>query len=134
MSWRVGQRLQPNAHRARRLVRDDAGQIAGIDVLGIGPSRAASQYFSHTLAERAGSRPNNIDSFRFSAPIENEFWNFISKVDYTLTESAITSSSAASACRTTPSTIRRSFPGQDPRRQRLFNNSALRHWLRCGAQ
>lgn len=62
--------------------------IAALDPLRIGPSRAASQYFSQYPApNEPGSRPNNIDSFRFASPIENKFYTFIGRLDYTLTES-----------------------------------------------
>ena len=48
--------------------------IAALDPLHIGPSRAASQYFSkYPSPNEPGQRPNNIDSYRFAAPIENQF-------------------------------------------------------------
>jgi hypothetical protein len=101
-------------------------EIQGIDVLGIGPSRAASQYFSQFPSpNEPGTRPNNIDSFRFSAPIENEFFNLISRVDYTVTESSNHKLFGRFGMQDDTINDPPQFPGQDPRRQRLFKNSGL---------
>ena len=60
------QRLQLVARGPGRLVRSDPSQIAAIDPLGIGPSRAASQYFQAVpVAERDGNRRQEPDGFPF---------------------------------------------------------------------
>jgi Carboxypeptidase regulatory-like domain len=62
--------------------------VAALDPLRIGPSRAASQYFNQYPApNEPGDRPNNIDAFRFASPIENQFYTGIGRVDYSLTDS-----------------------------------------------
>ena len=87
-------------------------EIAGIDVLGIGPSRAASQGLQPVLLTGlAGNSANNIDSFRFAAPIENLFWTFIGRVDYNLSDQATTSCLGVLVNRTTRSTIHHPFRG-----------------------
>ena len=61
-------------------------QIAAIDPLGIGPSRAASQYFKQFPSPNdTGLDGRNLMAFRFAAPIENDFNTLISRVDYRLT-------------------------------------------------
>jgi hypothetical protein len=58
-------------------------EIAAIDPLGIGPSRAAAQYFSqYPGPNEPGLDGRNIMAFRFAAPIENDFKTFISRADY----------------------------------------------------
>jgi hypothetical protein len=97
--------------------------IAALDPLRIGPSRAASQYFNqYPSPNEPGSRPNNIDNYRFAAPIENQFYTFISRVDYTLTEAARHKLFGRFGRQDDTINDPPQFPGQDPRRQRLFNN------------
>jgi hypothetical protein len=58
-------------------------QIATLDPLGIGPSLAASQYFKqYPQANGPGLDGHNIMDFLFSAPIEDKFKTFISRVDF----------------------------------------------------
>jgi hypothetical protein len=58
-------------------------QIATLDPLGIGPSLAASQYFKqYPQPNGPGLDGHNIMDFLFSAPIEDKFKTFISRVDF----------------------------------------------------
>jgi hypothetical protein len=101
-------------------------EISGIDVLGIGPSRAAAQYFSQYPApNEPGDRPNNIDRFRFAAPLENLFWTFISRVDYNISESGNHKVFGRFGNQNDTINDPPQFPGQAARRQRLFNNYGI---------
>ncbi len=58
-------------------------EIATLDPLGIGPSRAASDLFKkYPLPNDPGRDGINYMGYRFSAPIENEFNTFITRLDY----------------------------------------------------
>jgi hypothetical protein len=62
-------------------------EVAAIDPLGIGPSRAASQYFSqYPMPNEPGLDGKNIMDYRFSAPIQNDFNTFVGRVDYRLSD------------------------------------------------
>ncbi|HUE85702.1 MAG TPA: TonB-dependent receptor, partial [Vicinamibacterales bacterium] len=98
-------------------------EIAGLDPLGIGPSRAASQYFAqYPSPNEPGLDGNNIMGYRFAAPIENIFNTFISRVDYKASESG--SHNFFGRFGRQGDTINNApqFPGQESRQQRLFNN------------
>ena len=98
-------------------------EIAGIDPLGIGPSRAASQYFSQYPApNEPGLDGQNLMDYRFAAPIENTFNTFISRVDYKASESGNHNFFGRLGLQDDSINNPPQFPGQDPRRQRLFNN------------
>ena len=100
--------------------------IAAIDPLRIGPSLAASRVFSQYPApNEPGQRPNNIDAFRFAAPIENQFYTFITRVDYNLSESGNQKLFGRFGKQDDTINDPPQFPDQDPRRQRLFNNFGL---------
>ncbi len=64
-------------------------EIAALDPLRIGPSRGGVRSTSGSIPSPndPGRDTNNIDAFRFAAPIENEFYTLISRVDYNLSES-----------------------------------------------
>jgi hypothetical protein len=97
--------------------------IAALDPLRIGPSQAALRYFNQYPApNEPGARPNNIDGFRFASPIENQFYTFISRVDYNVSESG--NHKVFGRFGKQDDTINESsqFEGQDARRSRLFNN------------
>ena len=58
-------------------------EIAAIDPLGIGPSRAALTYFGkYPSPNDPGRDGRNLMDYRFAAPIENDFFNIVSRVDY----------------------------------------------------
>jgi hypothetical protein len=58
-------------------------EIAAIDPLGIGPSQAALQYFRQFPSPNDPGRDNrNLMDYRFAAPIENDFFNLVSRGDY----------------------------------------------------
>jgi hypothetical protein len=100
--------------------------IAALDPLRIGPSRAASQYFAqYPSPNEPGTRPNNIDSFRFAAPIENRFYTFISRADYTMTENGNHKLFGRFGMQDDTINDPPQFPDQGPRRQRLFGNFGL---------
>ncbi len=64
------------------------GEVAAIDPLGIGPSQAASDYFSRfPLPNEPGLDGVNIMDFRFPSPLENNFKNGILRMDARLTNS-----------------------------------------------
>jgi hypothetical protein len=63
-------------------------EIAAIDPLGIGPSRAASEYFGqYPSPNEPGLDGRNIMDFRFAAPIQNDFKTYIGRLDYKMTDS-----------------------------------------------
>jgi len=96
-------------------------EIAGIDPLGIGPSLLAAEYFrQYPSPNEPGLDGRNLQDFRFSAPIENDFLNLISRVDY----KAADNHSFFGRFGKQDDTINTApqFPGLAPLRQRLFNN------------
>ncbi len=96
-------------------------EIAAIDPLGIGPSRAALEYFNRYPAPNDPGRDGrNLMDYRFAAPIENDFLNIVSRVDY----KAADNHSFFARVGKQDDTINNppQFPDLAPRRQRLFNN------------
>jgi hypothetical protein len=58
-------------------------ELRRIDPLGIGPSLTAAQYFKgYPSSNDPGRYPNNIEAYRFSAPVNNTFRTYIAKGDY----------------------------------------------------
>ncbi len=101
-------------------------EIAAIDPLGIGPSLAASQYLKqYPSPNEPGTDGRNLMNFTFSAPIENKFYTYISRFDYKLTESGNHNLFARFGRQDDTIVDPPQFPGQPPRRQRLFNNYGL---------
>jgi hypothetical protein len=98
-------------------------EIAAIDPLGIGPSRAASTYFGqYPSPNEPGLDGQNIMDFRFAAPIENIFNTFISRVDYKASDSGNHNFFGRFGMQDDTINQAPQFPGQDPRLQRLFTN------------
>ncbi len=98
-------------------------EIAAIDPLGIGPSVAASQYFKQFPApNEPGTDGHNLMDFRFSAPIENDFNTFITRIDYKASESGNHNFFGRFGRQDDTINDPPQFPDQDPRRSRLFNN------------
>ena len=96
-------------------------EIAAIDPLGIGPNLAAMEYFrKYPSPNEPGRDGRNIMEYRFAAPIENEFLNLISRVDY----KAADNHSFFGRFGKQDDTINTApqFAGGAPLRQRLFNN------------
>jgi hypothetical protein len=96
-------------------------EIAAIDPLGIGPSQAAMEYFrKYPSPNDPGKDGNNLMSYRFAAPIENDFLNIISRVDF----KAADNHSLFARVGKQDDTINTApqFEGGAPLRQRLFNN------------
>ena len=101
-------------------------EIAAIDPLGIGPSQAALQYFRRYPSPNApGLDGRNIMDYTFSAPIENKFDTFVTRVDYNLTASSNHKLFGRFGKQDDTINDPPQFDGQDPRRQRLFNNYGL---------
>jgi hypothetical protein len=97
--------------------------IAAIDPLGIGPSRAAAQYFSqYPSPNEPGLDGQNLMDYRFAAPIENIFNTFISRVDYKASESGNHNFFGRFGMQDDTINGAPQFEGQDPRSQRLFKN------------
>ena len=130
-------RLRPHARQQRaRLRRDALGPLwlvwhdsrsdRGLDPLHIGPSVAAAGYFSqYPEANDPGRDTNNIAAYRFAAPIENEFYTLLSRVDYNVTASGSHKLFGRFGKQDDTINDPPQFPGQRPRRQRLLNNSGL---------
>src|SRR5688572_25223098 len=96
-------------------------EIAAIDPLGIGPSRAALEYFNKYPAPNDPGRDGrNLMDYRFAAPIENDFFNIVSRVDY----KAADNHSFFARIGKQDDTINTApqFEAGAPLRQRLFNN------------
>lgn len=96
-------------------------EIAAIDPLGIGPSQAALAYFQkYPLPNDPGRDNRNLMDYRFAAPIENDFFNVIGRVDY----KAADNHSFFARLGKQDDTINTApqFEGGAPLRQRLFNN------------
>ena len=96
-------------------------EIAAIDPLGIGPSTAALAYFrTYPSPNDPGRDGRNLMDYRFAAPIENDFLNLVSRVDY----KAADNHSFFARVGKQDDTINNAttFEDTDPRRQRLFNN------------
>jgi hypothetical protein len=98
-------------------------QIASLDPLGIGPSLLASQYFRQFPGPNdPGLDGQNLMNFLFAAPIENKFNTLITRFDYKITESGNHNLFARVGKQDDTISNPPQFPGQDPRRERLFNN------------
>jgi hypothetical protein len=96
-------------------------EIAAIDPLGIGPSQAAMAYFrKYPSPNDPGKDGNNLMDYRFAAPIENDFFNILSRVDF----KAADNHSLFARVGKQDDTINTApqFEGGPPLRQRLFNN------------
>jgi hypothetical protein len=96
-------------------------EIAAIDPLGIGPSQAAMQYFRQFPSPNDPGRDGrNLMDYRFAAPIENDFLNLVTRVDY----KAADNHSFFARLGKQDDTINTApqFETLDPLRQRLFNN------------
>jgi hypothetical protein len=96
-------------------------EIAAIDPLGIGPSQAALQYFrQYPEPNDPGRDGRNLMDYRFAAPIENDFFNIVSRVDY----KAADNHSFFARVGKQDDTINTApqFESLKPLRQRLFNN------------
>ena len=101
-------------------------QIAALDPLHIGPSMAASGYFTqYPEPNDPGRDTNNIAAYRFAAPIENEFYTLLGRVDYNVTASGSHKMFGRLGRQDDTISDPPQFPGQRPRRQRLLNNYGL---------
>jgi hypothetical protein len=99
-------------------------QVAAIDPLGIGPNRAASEYFKKFPSPNApGLDGVNIQDFLFSAPIENRFHTFIGRLDHKLASNHTLFARfnfQDDTINTAPQ-----YPGQTAARQTLNNNNGF---------
>jgi hypothetical protein len=96
-------------------------QIASLDPLGVGPSVAASQYFKQYPSPNGpGLDGKNIMDFLFSAPIEDSFKTFISRVDFkpSTNRSMFGRVNVQDDVTNAPP----SFPGEPSANQTVFNN------------
>jgi hypothetical protein len=99
-------------------------QIATLDPLAIGPSMAASQYFKQYPSPNGpGLDGKNIMDHLFSAPIEDEFKTFISRVDFK--PSTNTSIFGRLNIQDDVTNSTPTFPGQPASTQTVFNNSGV---------
>ena len=96
-------------------------EIAAIDPLGIGPSAAAMAYFNtYPSPNDPGRDGRNLMDYRFAAPLENDFLNIVSRVDYKAADNHSFFARIGKQDDTINTPV--TFPGTNPRRQRLFNN------------
>ncbi len=96
-------------------------EIAAIDPLGIGPSRAALEYFNRYPAPNDPGRDGrNLMDYRFAAPIENDFLNIVTRLDYKAADNHSFFARVGKQDDTINNAV--TFPETAPRRQRLFNN------------
>ena len=99
-------------------------QIATLDPLGIGPSAAASQYWSGFPGpNEPGLDGKNIMDFRFAAPIKNEFNTFIGRYDWRLNDKQslfVRANFQDDTINAAPQ-----FPGGDPANQTVFSNFGI---------
>ena len=96
-------------------------QIAQLDPLGIGPSRAGSEHFkNYPLPNEPGLDNANIMDYRFTAPIENNFNTVISRIDYRISDNQ----SFFGRLNWQDDTLNSApqFPDADPASQTLFSN------------
>jgi hypothetical protein len=96
-------------------------QIATLDPLGIGPSAAASQYFSQFPSpNEPGLDGKNIMDFRFAAPIENKFNTFIGRYDWRMSDKQ--SLFVRANYQDDDIAAAPQYPDQDPATTTVFNN------------
>jgi hypothetical protein len=101
-------------------------QIAALDPLSIGPSVAASEYFrGYPEPNDPGRDSYNIAAYRFAAPITNEFYTLLGRVDFNVTASGSHKLFGRFGKQDDTINDPPQFPGQRPRRQTLFNNYGL---------
>jgi Carboxypeptidase regulatory-like domain len=96
-------------------------QVAALDPLGIGSSRAASAYFQqYPGPNEPGLDGHNIMDYRFAAPIENNFHTPIGRIDYRFNDNQ----SLFGRFNIQDDTINAApqFPGGDPRSETLASN------------
>ncbi|MFP5379798.1 MAG: hypothetical protein ACLGHP_08650, partial [Vicinamibacteria bacterium] len=96
-------------------------QIAALDPLGIGPSRAASDYFRKYPSPNApGLDGQNIMDYQFAAPIENDFYTYIGRLDFKASDNH----QLFGRFNMQDDTINGApqFPGEPPRTQTVFDN------------
>ena len=99
-------------------------QIATLDPLGIGPSLAASTYFKqYPQGNGPGLDGKNIVDFLFSAPIEDQFKTFISRVDFKPSTNRSIFGRVNVQDDVTNSSPQ--FPGQGSATQTVFNNAGM---------
>src|SRR5262249_16910759 len=99
-------------------------EIAAIDPLGIGPSRAASQYFKQFPSPNGPGRDGlNFMDYRFAAPITNSFNTTIARADYRMTPQQSIFGRLNFQDDTQNGTPQ--YPGQPPRSKTLTNNSGF---------
>ena len=98
-------------------------EIAALDPLRIGPSRAVSEHFKrYPLPNDPGRDGINYMGYRFSAPIENEFNTYITRFDYLMDRSGnhklfFRGGKQDDAVNSVPQ-----FEGQSPNTQRVNRN------------
>ena len=110
-------------HRAGRLLRHDAGRNCGDRSARHRPEPPRSPYFRQFPSPNDPGRDGrNLMDYRFAAPIENEFLNLISRVDYKAADNHSFFGRFGKQDDTINNAI--AFEGTAPLRQRLFNNWA----------
>ena len=99
-------------------------EIAGLDPLRIGPSRAVSAHFQKYPAPNDPGRDGiNYMAYRFSAPIENEFNTVITRFDYLVDRGGTHKVFFRSGNQNDTVNSAPQFEGQAPNTQRVNNNS-----------
>ena len=122
---RHGPRLREIARRFPRVATASSpSEIAGLDPLGIGPSRAVADHFKkYPLPNDPGRDGINYMGYRFSAPIENEFNTDHHRFDYLLDRGGQSQAVRPQRdIRTTPSIRCRSSRAQAPNTKQVNKN------------
>jgi hypothetical protein len=98
-------------------------EIAAIDPLGIGPSRAVSDYFNQfPLPNEPGLDGVNIMDFRFPSPLENRFKTYMARLDARLDESGRQNMFLRFNAQDDAISDPEQYPGSGPRRETTFKN------------
>jgi hypothetical protein len=102
-------------------------ELATIDPLGIGPSLAVSQYLKQFPSPNDPGRDQiNFGGFRFAAPIGNNLWTYISRVDYKLDHSGKHTLFVRGNLQNDHTDTRApQFPGSKPNAQLVGNNKGV---------
>ena len=102
------------------------GQVAAIDPLGIGPSRAGSEYFNQfPLPNEPGLDGHNIMDFRFPSPIKNDFKTYIARLDAKLDKSGSQNLFVRFNAQDDVINDPAQYPGEPSRRRTTYNNWGL---------
>jgi Carboxypeptidase regulatory-like domain len=101
--------------------------LAALDPLGIGPSVGASQYMNqYPVPNDPGRDGLNFVGFRFAAPVGNNLWTYISRLDYKIDgQGKHTVFARGNLQNDHTDTLAPQFPGSAPNAQLVGNNKGI---------